>query len=72
MANPLASIPAIAGYEFGVAYLPAAEVGGDFYQVLSQRNGSALILVGDVSGKGLKAAMNGVLAIGAARTLAAE
>jgi serine phosphatase RsbU (regulator of sigma subunit) len=30
------------------------------------------VLVGDVSGKGLKAAMNGVLAIGALRTLAAE
>jgi len=52
--------------------VPAAEVGGDFYQVLEQRDGSALILVGDVSGKGLKAAMNGVLAIGAARALASE
>ena len=31
-----------------------------------------LILVGDVSGKGLKAAMTGALAIGALRTLAAE
>jgi hypothetical protein len=67
-----ASVPAIAGYEIGAAYLPAAEVGGDFYQVLEQRDASALILLGDVSGKGLKAAMNGVLAIGAARTLASE
>jgi hypothetical protein len=67
-----ASVPAIEGYKIGAAYVPAAEVGGDFYQVLEQRDGSALILVGDVSGKGLKAAMNGVLAIGAARALASE
>ncbi len=38
-------------------YLPASEVGGDFYQVLERADGSRLVLVGDVSGKGLKAAM---------------
>ncbi len=65
-------VPSVDGYEIEAAYLPASEVGGDFYQVLEQREGSALILVGDVSGKGLKAAMNGVLVIGAARTLASE
>jgi hypothetical protein len=65
-------VPGIAGYSVGTAYLPASEVGGDFYQVIAQRDGSTLILVGDVSGKGLKAAMNGVLAIGALRTLASE
>src|SRR6202023_3454723 len=52
--------------------LPAQEVGGDFYQVLAQPDGYALIVVGDVSGKGLKAAMTGALAIGALRTLADE
>jgi serine phosphatase RsbU (regulator of sigma subunit) len=53
-------------------YLPAQEVGGDFYQVMEQGDGAALILVGDVSGKGLKAAMTGVLTIGAARVLAGD
>jgi phosphoserine phosphatase RsbU/P len=67
-----AMLPAVPGFELSAQYLPAAEVGGDFYQVLKQTNGSALIVVGDVSGKGLKAAMTGVLAIGALRTLAAE
>jgi phosphoserine phosphatase RsbU/P len=67
-----ASLPALAGYTLEAAYLPAQEVGGDFYQVLSQSDGSALVVVGDVSGKGLKAAMTGALAIGALRTLAAE
>lgn len=67
-----AALPEIAAYRLAAAYLPAAEVGGDFYQVLEQRDSAALILVGDVSGKGLKAAMKGALAIGAARTLASE
>jgi sigma-B regulation protein RsbU (phosphoserine phosphatase) len=38
-------------------YQPASEVGGDFYQVLPLDGGARLIAVGDVSGKGLKAAM---------------
>jgi serine phosphatase RsbU (regulator of sigma subunit) len=67
-----ASLPRLAGFHFEAAYLPAQEVGGDFYQVLTQSDGSTLVVVGDVSGKGLKAAMTGALAIGALRTLAAE
>jgi hypothetical protein len=64
------SLPDLSGYKLAAAYLPAQEVGGDFYQVLAQHDGSALIVVGDVSGKGLKAAMTGALAIGALRALA--
>ena len=67
-----ASLPELKGFYLEAAYLPAQEVGGDFYQVLEQQDGYALIVVGDVSGKGLKAAMTGALAIGALRTLAAE
>jgi serine phosphatase RsbU (regulator of sigma subunit) len=67
-----ASLPELAGLHVEAVYLPAQEVGGDFYQVLAQRDGCALIVVGDVSGKGLKAAMTGALAIGALRTLADE
>jgi hypothetical protein len=67
-----ASIPSVVGFEIVAAYLPAAEVGGDFYQVLPLADGATVIVVGDVSGKGLKAAMTGALAIGALRTLAAE
>lgn len=66
------SIPALTGCHIEAAYLPAEEVGGDFYQVLPRQDGSIVIAVGDVSGKGLKAAMTGVLAIGALRTLAFE
>jgi sigma-B regulation protein RsbU (phosphoserine phosphatase) len=67
-----ASLPALPGFQIEAAYLPAQEVGGDFYQVIAQQDGFALIVVGDVSGKGLKAAMTGALAIGALRTLADE
>ena len=44
-------------YRIEPVYLPASEVGGDFYQVLERAGGSRVVLVGDVSGKGLKAAM---------------
>lgn len=66
------SIPTVAGCHIEAAYLPAQEVGGDFYQILPRPDGSVVIAVGDVSGKGLKAAMTGVLAIGSLRTLAFE
>ena len=62
----------LVGYQMEAAYIPAQEVGGDFYQVIPQPDGCLLIVVGDVSGKSLKAAMTGALAIGAIRTLAVE
>jgi hypothetical protein len=49
------------------AYLPVNGVGGDFFQVLPQPDGSILIVVGDVSGKGLQAAMNASTLVGALR-----
>jgi phosphoserine phosphatase RsbU/P len=55
----------IAGVE-GV-YLPAAEVGGDFYYATLLPDQSRLIAVGDVSGKGLKAAMLVSVVMGALR-----
>ena len=67
-----AQAPQIKGYRIEAAYLPAQEVGGDFYQVFEQDDGMQLVAVGDVSGKGLKAAMTGALAMGALRALAAE
>ena len=67
-----ASLPTLPGLHIEAAYIPADEVAGDFYQVIEQPGGCALIIIGDVSGKGLKAAMTGTLAIGALRTLATE
>lgn len=67
-----ASLPSLPGFHIEAAYVPAEEVAGDFYQVIEQAGDAALVVVGDVSGKGLKAAMTGTLAIGALRALASE
>ncbi len=62
-------LPAIAGYTVTSAYFPAQEVGGDFFQIipLGSESGEegAIIALGDVSGKGLKAAMTVSLLVGA-------
>jgi phosphoserine phosphatase RsbU/P len=49
------------------AYVPVSGVGGDFFQVMPVDDGSLLIVVGDVSGKGLQAAMNASTLVGAFR-----
>lgn len=55
-------------YRIDAAYLPAQEVGGDFYQIWRSPDGALLVVVGDVSGKGLKAAMTVSLIVGALRS----
>ena len=62
-------LPAVPGYRLSSAYRPAQVVGGDFFQILPVEGGT-LAVVGDVSGKGLKAAMTVALIVGALRTLA--
>jgi serine phosphatase RsbU (regulator of sigma subunit) len=52
-------------------YRPAREVGGDFFQVIPDaKDGSLLIVAGDVAGKGLKAGMLVALLVGAIRSTA--
>ncbi|MGF7179059.1 SpoIIE family protein phosphatase [Tunturiibacter psychrotolerans] len=63
------TVPAVPGYAIASVYKPAAEVGGDFFQVISQPDGGAVVVLGDVSGKGLKAAMTVSLIVGTIRTL---
>ena len=55
------------GYETDAAYLPAQEVGGDFYQFMEHPDGSRIAILADVSGKGLKAAMLVSVAVGVLR-----
>ena len=62
-----AAPPETPGFTVESVYLPAAEVGGDFFQILPASDGSLLIVVGDVSGKGLKAAMTVSTIVGALR-----
>jgi hypothetical protein len=62
-------LPPTPGLAIQSVYLPAREVGGDFFQVLPDaRDGSTLIVVGDVAGKGLQAGMLSALIVGAIRT----
>jgi hypothetical protein len=64
-------LPRIAGLSIESEYLPAREVGGDFFQIMpGQEVGSALIVVGDVTGKGLQAGMLVAVIVGAIRTAA--
>ncbi len=64
---PGTSIDSGSGFHTDTAYQPASEVGGDFYQTLAFPDGGHIVLVGDVSGKGLRAAMLVSVAIGALR-----
>ena len=64
------AIAEVPGYAIASAYHPAREVGGDFFQIIPLNDETTLVAIGDVSGKGLKAAMNVALIIGTIRTLA--
>jgi len=44
----------IAGADIGAVYFPAGEVGGDFYDVLKLSEQSFIVILGDVSNKGIK------------------
>jgi len=62
----------IAGFHIEAEYMSAQEVGGDFYQMLPMADGGLLVVVGDVSGKGMPAAMLVAMLVGAIRTEAAH
>jgi serine phosphatase RsbU (regulator of sigma subunit) len=64
------TLPALKGYAVTSAYMPAHEVGGDFFQMLATPDGSTIVALGDVSGKGLKAAMNVSMIVGVLRSQA--
>lgn len=52
-------------------YRAARQVGGDFFQMIpNEADGSLLVVVGDVTGKGLQAGMLVALLVGAIRTAA--
>lgn len=59
--------PRMPGLEIGVAYWPARELGGDFYDFLPLGPGRFALAVGDVAGKATAAALYGSLAIGLLR-----
>jgi sigma-B regulation protein RsbU (phosphoserine phosphatase) len=64
--------PWLPGLQVGVAYEPARDLGGDFYDFLPYGEGRLAVAVGDVAGKSLPAALYGSFAIGLLREYAAH
>jgi hypothetical protein len=60
-------VDSVPGFTVESVYLPAQQVGGDFFQVLPTGDGGLLVVVGDVAGKGLPAAMLVSVLVGAIR-----
>ncbi len=53
----LTDLPAIEGVHLGVHFAPHSVVSGDFYHAATLADGRLLVLVGDVSGHGVQAAL---------------
>ncbi len=51
------SLPSLSGYEIAAHYQPARAVGGDFYDFLAFEDGQIGIIIGDVTDKGVPAAL---------------
>lgn len=50
-------VPELPGFAFGAHYEPAYQVGGDFYDFIELPDGKLGVALGDVSGKGVSAAL---------------
>jgi len=66
------SSPWLEGLQVAVAYEPAWQLGGDFYDFVSWGQDGAVFAVGDVAGKSTPAALYGALALGMLREVAAQ
>jgi sigma-B regulation protein RsbU (phosphoserine phosphatase) len=62
----------VPGLDLAAAYVPANELGGDFYDFLPYGKGRLGFAVGDVSGKGTAAALYASLAIGTIREIVVD
>lgn len=60
------------GYVVDCVYRPALQLGGDFFQILPDGKNGFLLVLGDVAGKGLAAAMHVSMLVGVIRTVALE
>ena len=64
-------LPSIAGYSLGFRSVTCYEVGGDYLDIVEQPDGSLLIAVADVAGKGLASAIMATSFRSAFRAMAA-
>jgi hypothetical protein len=64
-------LPELNDLQIDSEYRPVREVGGDFFQIVPKgKDGTSLIVFGDVTGKGLQAGMLVALIVGAIRSAA--
>lgn len=66
------NIDNIPGVDIGAVYFPARDVGGDFYDVIKIDDTSFVVIVGDVSNKGVPAALVMSAAAGIIKTAIAD
>ncbi len=64
------SFPTTPGFLIQAAYRAAGELGGDFFQILPRPDQSVLLVIGDVSGKGIPASLTVSLLLGTLTTVA--
>jgi serine phosphatase RsbU (regulator of sigma subunit) len=57
------------GYSVDSVYRPALQLGGDFFQILPAVSNGFMLVLGDVAGKGLAAAMHVSMLVGVIRTV---
>ncbi len=65
------NFPEIEGYRFANLYQPSAEIGGDFFDV-TESDGGVVLLVSDVIGHGVQAALSTMLLKGVFRDAVAQ
>ena len=61
------TVPPVCGLDVGMAYRPALELGGDFYDMLRTPDGRFAVAVGDVAGKATPAALLASMTVGLLR-----
>ena len=66
------TMPVLAGYSIALRSQPCYEVGGDYLDVVTEADGSLLVVVADVAGKGLASALMGATIRSAFRALARQ
>lgn len=64
--------PDCGGVEFAIEFLPAFDVGGDYGDIFRGPNGDIVLVLGDVAGKGLPAALLMGVIHGAVRAASAQ
>ena len=71
--SPPQFVPVVPGFEFFAHYQPTIEVGGDYYDFVMLPQGRIAVALGDVSGKGIAAAlMMAELSVGVRRCIHTE